>query len=124
MRCSIVAVKRRWRFYTTPSGRSPVRDFLTGARRPSDDRDEILAAMKDVQVNGVPFSRHLTGDVYEVRADGRQATCRVLFATEGRNNQVLLALSSFSKKTRRTPPEEIRLAERRLADWRARARRR
>lgn len=101
-----------------------MRDFLTVARLPSDDRDEILAAMKDVQVNGLPIARHLTGDLYEVRADGRQATYRVLFAAEGRNSQVLLALSSFSKKTRRTPPEEVRLAERRLTDWRARAKRR
>jgi phage-related protein len=101
-----------------------VRDFLAAARLPSDDRDEILAAMKDVQVNGLPVARHLMGDLYEIRADGRQATYRVLFSTEGQHSQVLLALSSFSKKTQRTPPEEIRLAERRLADWRARARRR
>jgi phage-related protein len=77
--------------------------------------------MKDVQTNGLPTARHLSGDLYEVRADGRQATYRVLFAAEGRNRQVLLALSSFSKKTQRTPPAEIRLAERRLTDWRARA---
>lgn len=32
-----------------------MRDFLTGARLPGNDRDEILAAMKDVQVNGVPI---------------------------------------------------------------------
>jgi phage-related protein len=116
-----VAIVRRWRFYTTPGGRNPVREFLTATRLPSDDRDEILAAMKDVQANGLPIARHLRGDIYEVRADGRQATYRVLFATEGRNGQVLLALSSFNKKTQRTPPDEIRLAERRLGDWRARA---
>lgn len=116
-----MAIVRRWRFYTTPAGRSPVREFLTATRLPSDDRDEILAAMKDVQANGLPVARHLRGDIYEVRADGRQATYRVLFATEGRSGQVLLALSSFNKKTQRTPPDEIRLAERRLSDWRARA---
>jgi phage-related protein len=119
-----MATKRRWRFYTTAAGRSAVRDFLSATRLPSDDRDEILAAMKDVQVNGLPVARHLQGDLYEVRADGRQATYRVLFAAEGKNSQVLLALSAFSKKTQRTPPDEIRVAERRLADWRARSRRR
>ena len=31
-------------------------------------------------------------------------------------------LEGFSKKTRTTPPQKIRLAERRLADWRRRAR--
>lgn len=119
-----MVTRRRWRFYTTPAGRSPVREFLTAARLPNDDRDEILAAMKDVQANGLPIARHLRGDLYEVRADGRHATYRVLFAAEGRNSQILLALSSFSKKSQRTPPDEIRLAERRLSDWRVRAKRR
>ncbi len=47
---------------------------------------------------------------------------RVLFATEGRRGQVLLSLEGFSKKTQKTPSAKIRLAERRLADWRRRAR--
>jgi phage-related protein len=88
-----------------------------------DDRDEILAAMKDVQINGLEAARHLKGDLYEVRAEGRQATYRVLFAAEGARSQVLLCLSAFSKKTQKTPPAEIDLAQRRLRDWRGRARR-
>lgn len=76
--------------------------------------------MKDVQINGLDAARHLKGDVYEVRADGRSATYRVLFATEGAQSQVLLGLSAFSKKTQKTPPAEITLAERRLWDWRSR----
>ena len=78
--------------------------------------------MKDVQVNGLEVARHLRGDIYEVRADGRHATYRVLFAPEGLRGQVLLGLSGFSKKTQKTPPTEIALAERRLRDWRARSR--
>ena len=76
--------------------------------------------MKDVQANGLEAARHLQGDLYEVRADGHQATYRVLFATEGARSQVLLGLSGFSKKTQKTPPGEIALAERRLRDWRSR----
>ena len=67
-------------------------------------------------------ARHLKGDIYEVRADGDRQTFRILFAAEGKTSQVLLSLDGFSKKTQRTPPEKIRLAERRLADWRRRAR--
>ena len=85
------------------------------------DRDEILAAMKDVQVNGLAVSRHLRGDLYEVRATGARASYRVLFATEGAS-KVLLAVSAFSKKTPKTPPSEIATAERRLAAWRSRRR--
>jgi phage-related protein len=60
------------------------------------------------------------GAIYEVRADGDRQTYRILFASEGRRGQVLLALDGFSKTTQKTPPEKIRLAERRLADWRRR----
>lgn len=113
-------VKRRWRFYTTPNGASPVRDFLTDPQLPLGDRDEVFAAMKDVQINGLRVSRHLRGHIYEVRADGQRVTYRVLFATEGAKSRVLLGLSAFSKKTQKTPPGEIDLAEGRLSDWRAR----
>ena len=99
-----------------------MRDFLSSSRPPSDDRDEILAAMKDAQVNGLPVARHLRGDIYELRATGSHRSYRVLFAAEGARSQVLLAMSAFSKKTQKTPPAQIALAERRLADRRRRAR--
>ena len=98
------AVRRRWRFYRTAGGTTPVRDFLTSAALTADDRDEILAAMKDVQVNGLASARHVHGDIYEVRATGARAAYRVLFATEGAKSQVLLAVSAFSKKTRGRHP--------------------
>lgn len=101
-----------------------MRDFLTSPAVPAGDRDEVLAAMKDVQANGLAAARHLHGDIYEVRATGARAAYRVLFATEGARSQVLLAVSAFSKKRQRTPLGEIATAERRLADWRARARKR
>ena len=77
--------------------------------------------MRDVARNGLVAARHLRGDIYEVREDGDRQTFRILFAAEGRSRQVLLALEGFSKKTRRTPPALIDLAERRLTDWRHRA---
>jgi phage-related protein len=55
-----------------------------------------------------------------VRVDGENLAFRVLFASEGRFKQVLLALEGFAKKTQKTPPQAIRLAERRLSDWRSR----
>lgn len=87
---------------------------------PIPDRVAIAAAMKDVASEGLQAARHLRGDLYEVRADGMQASYRVLFAREGRRGQVLLALEAFSKKTQKAPPEKIALAERRLREWRRR----
>jgi phage-related protein len=80
--------------------------------------------MKDVQINGLTVARHVRGEIFEVRASGTRAAYRVLFVTEGAKSQVLLAVSAFTKKTQKTPVAEIRLAERRLADWRRRGRRR
>lgn len=110
--------RRRWRDYRTATGRRPIKEFIDEL---SDiDAAAIVAAMKDVRETGLAAARHLRGEIYEVRADSDRQTFRVLFAPEGRRSQVLLALDGFSKKTQKTPPEKIRLAERRLSDWRRR----
>ena len=113
--------QRRWRDYRTAAGKRPVREFILGLD--DDDAAAVLAAMAAVRAQGLAAARHLKGDIYEVRADGDRQTFRILFATEGSASQVFLSLEGFSKKTQKTPPEKVRLAERRLADWRRRARR-
>ena len=113
-------VKRRWRDYRTAAGRRPVKDFFD--QLSDADAAAVVAAMQEVRQLGLAAARHLRGDIYEVRAEGDRQIFRVLFATEGRRAHVLLSLEGFSKKTRKTPPEKIHLAERRLADWRRRAR--
>lgn len=114
-------VRRRWRDYRTERGRRPVKEFVE--QLADEDVATIVAAMREVAVEGLIAARHLRGDLYEVRAEGADQSFRILFATEGRRGQVLLALQGFGKKTQRTPPQEIALAEQRLADWRGRARR-
>ncbi|HWQ22578.1 MAG TPA: type II toxin-antitoxin system RelE/ParE family toxin [Gaiellaceae bacterium] len=114
------APKRRWRDYRTAAGNSPVARFLD--ELDDDDVAEILAAMAGVRKQGLSAAKHLEGEIWEIKADGHQQSFRVLFAPEGEHKQVLLALEGFSKKTEKTPPSLIRLATRRLADWRARAR--
>lgn len=110
--------KRRWRFYRTAGGTQPVQEFIL--RLPEIDQARIVEAMEDVRVRGLAAARHLQGDIYEVRATGGPRTFRILFAAEGRYNQVLLALEAFSKKTQKTPPQVVALAQARLADWRQR----
>jgi phage-related protein len=95
-----------------------VREFLVGL---SDDaRVEVAAAMKDVKEYGLIAARHVRGEIYEVRASHAGIEYRVLFATEGRQHQILLALEGFDKKTRKTPTRLVDLALDRLADWRER----
>ncbi len=87
------------------------------------DAAVIVAAMKEIALDGLVAARHLRDDIYELRADGAHVTYRILFAVEGKRGQVLLALEGFSKKTRKTPTGTIELAARRLRDWRSRANR-
>lgn len=114
-------IRHRWRAYQTAAGRKPVKDFLDAL--PGDQAASILAAMKDVSREGLAVARQVRGEIYEVRAFTETQSFRVLFALEGKKGRILLALEAFSKKTQKTPDRLIQLAERRLADWRARGRR-
>ena len=82
----------------------------------------VAAGMRDVQVNGNRVAHRIDPDIYEVRIAGDRQAFRVLYSTEGKEDQVLLALEAFSKKTQKTPGPTIQLARRRLTDWRSRAR--
>ncbi len=111
-------VRQVWEEYTTAAGNSPVGDFIE--RLSSTEAARVLAAMEDVAELGKSAAKHLRGEVYEVRADGKEGTYRVLFASVGKRKQVLLSLVAFKKKTQKTPPKLIRLSEKRLKDWRRR----
>ena len=88
----------------------------------ADHAAEITAAMAEVRREARRAAKHLRGDVWEVKADFKGIAYRVLFAEEGDEGQVCLALELFSKKSQKTPPQTIALAERRLRDWRNRGR--
>jgi phage-related protein len=112
--------RRRWRDYRTAAGNRPVKEFLENLS--VDDRAQVVSAMKDVELRGLDVARRLQGydDLWEVRATGQHRIYRVLFSPEGHYRHVLLALHAFNKKTQRTPPDILRLAAERLADWRRR----
>jgi phage-related protein len=73
--------------------------------------------MEEVEEEGLRSARHLQGKIYEVRVDGNRTIYRILFAPQGRRGQVLLSLTAYRKKTQKTPPQLIRLAQQRLRDW-------
>lgn len=108
----------RWRDYQTASGRRPVKEFF--GTLDDEDLASVVAAMKEVRQQGLQAARHLEGEIYEVRADGKGVIYRVLFAPQGKHKQVFLSLEALKKKTQKTPPQTIRLAKRRLLDWQRR----
>jgi phage-related protein len=59
---------------------------------------------------------------WQIEIDGERVIFRLLFAEEGRFGQVLLALEIINKKWQKAREQNIRLAEKRLSDWRQRGR--
>ncbi len=116
--------RKRWRFYRTPGGREPVRDFLYSAKLSDGDAAAIAVAMREVRALGRehPDVYHLRGDIWQIEIDGERVIFRLLFAEEGRFGQVLLALEIINKKWQKAREQNIRLAEKRLSDWRQRGR--
>jgi phage-related protein len=123
-RATPVRRRRRWRFYSTASGREPVRDFLYDPKLSDVDAAAIAAAMKEVRAVGRAHTdvNHLRGDIWQLEIDGERVIYRLLFAEEGRYAQVLLALEVVKKKWQKAREQDIRLAEERLSDWRQRGR--
>lgn len=113
-------VGHRWRDYQTASGRRPVKEFLDALD--DEDLSSVVAAMKEVRRHGLRAARHLDGEIYEVRADGRGVIYRVFFAPQGEHKQIFLSLEAIKKKTQRTPADAVQLAKRRLRDWEKRGR--
>lgn len=112
--------RRQWRFYRSVAGREPVREFLD--QLSDEDAAAVAAAMKEVRNAGRGHVdvNHLRGAIWQIEVDGQSVIYRLLFAEQGRFSQVLLALEIVNKKWQSAKSRHIQLAERRLADWRAR----
>lgn len=100
------------RFYRSASGREPVREWLH--RLPVEDRKIVGEDVKDVEFSwpiGMPLVRALGGGLWEVRSSLTQGRIgRVLFCVE---EECMVLLHGFVKKTQKTPQRDIELARRR-----------
>jgi len=102
-------------FYSLPTGREPVRDWLLALDR--DDRKVIGEDIKDVEFSwpiGLPLCRALSKGLWEVRSNlpnGRIA--RVLFCVHAGR---MVLLHGFIKKTQKTPPGALEVALRRMKE--------
>src|SRR5258705_6934145 len=103
-------------FYRTPSGTEVVRHWLRGLD--DDDRNAIGQDLMRVQYRwpiGMPLCRPMGDGLWEVRSDlpsNRIARVFLCF-TQGE----LVALHGFIKKTRKTPDAELKLARRRMREF-------
>jgi phage-related protein len=102
-------------FYRTAGGAEPVRDWLRSLS--AEDLRTIGTDLATVQVGwpvGMPLCRPLGAGLWEVRSGllNNRIARLVFFVADGRIGVV----HGFIKKTKKTPPTDIALAERRMKE--------
>jgi phage-related protein len=106
---------REFRYYVAPGGGKVVEKEIAKAKLTAEEAATIEVVIDRMECGErLPGDvKHLRGDIWELIIPGTRRTFRLLWAEEGEAN-VLLGLVFFSKKSRKTPPEYIDLAEERL----------
>jgi len=103
------------RFFRSETGKEPVRDWLLDLS--ADDRKAVGDDIRTAEFGwpiGMPLCRKIAGrkGLWEIRTnlpDGRIA--RVFFCAHAGS---MVLLHGFVKKTQKTPPKELDVAERRM----------
>lgn len=102
-------------FYATDSGNEPVREWLKDLLK--EDRKTIGFDIKTVQYGypiGMPLTRVLKGtNLEEIRCKISNGIARIIFCVE--DNKIIL-LHAFIKKTQKTPPKELDVAIKRYKE--------
>lgn len=97
------------RFYCSPTGQEPVRDWLK--KLTPTERKIIGQDIKTVEYGwpiGMPTCKAMGNGLFEVRSDLPNRTiARILFCVD--QNQLVL-LHGFIKKTQKTPKQDLDLA--------------
>lgn len=102
-------------FYQAPSGKEPARDWLKSLA--DEDRKIIGEDIATVEYGwpiGMPTCRPMGDGLFEVRSNlAGNRIARVLFCTK---KGALVLLHGFIKKSRKTPPEDLALAKKRMKE--------
>jgi phage-related protein len=102
-------------FFRTSAGNEPVREWLKAL--PQDDRRAVGQDLERVQHRwpvGMPLARPLGKRLWEVRTSlPSRRIARVLFCFD---DDVLVALHAFIKKTQKTTPDDLDLALQRMKE--------
>jgi len=105
-------------FYKTISGGSPIEEFLDSLD--SKQVQKIVWVMKIVEeLDTIPITYYKklknTDDIWEIRVQQSNNIFRLLgFQEEGR---LVILTNGFTKKTQKTPKNEIILAEKRKKEY-------
>ena len=110
-------------FYKTQSGKIPVKEFLDAL--PSKHAQKVAWVLELIEkLDQIPvrYFKKLksTDDIWEVRARIGSNSFRLLGFIE--DDEFVILTNGFSKKSQKTPKQEIDLAEQRKADYLSRKR--
>jgi len=102
-------------FYRTASGNEPVRVWLQSLTKQEKFRVGVdIWKIQSEWPIGMPHVRPLGNGLHEVRSNLPTGIARVLFIVDGDD---MVLLRGFTKKTQKTPPEALALAEKRRHDY-------
>ena len=105
-------------FYRNASGDCPVEEFLSRLDAKQAQKVAwVLRLVKELPMIPKQYFKKLEAseEIWEVRADLGNDAFRLLgFWEEG---QLIILTNAFAKKTQKTPPREVSLAEQRRADY-------
>lgn len=109
-------------YYRDASGAEPVREFIDGLdakRRAALLRQIDRLNLLSDQLPHLPFphSSQIAGELRELRCHMGSDHYRVLYR---RSDRLIVLLHAFPKATAKVPPGEIKVAEDRWADFKAR----
>ncbi|HUD09270.1 MAG TPA: type II toxin-antitoxin system RelE/ParE family toxin [Patescibacteria group bacterium] len=104
-------------YYTTTKGVNPVSDFLDSIS--SNQQSKLLRVVSYIENYGLlsilPHVKKLTGTPFwEIRILGKD-NLRVIYVSV--QNDCVLLVHGFIKKTQKTSPRDIRIALIRYDDW-------
>lgn len=103
-------------FFRTLRGNEPVREWLKSLQ--SEEKRILGEDIKTVQFGwplGMPLVRKLESGLWEIRSSLPSGIARVIFTVD---NDMMILLHGFIKKSQKSPLEDLRLARQRLAQLR------
>ena len=105
-------------FYVTPSGRSPVQEFLEGLKATdADDFAAVVAGLAKLQnrrYHREPLSKSLGNGLFELRHVGKLNTRVLWFFMKGRR---IIAVRGVRNKGRTIAASDLKTATERMTDW-------
>ena len=111
-----ILIKMRISFYQTHSGNSPIEKFIESL--PRSDQARFAEVYDGIIKHGLDCPRvifkPIKGKLWEVKFKAEGGGYRILYVIIDQDNMVWL--HAFKKKTQRTPQSDLRIAEKRMKE--------